>query len=438
MTSLTKEAVADLGVKPRDAERSKNFFALGLISWMYTRPVEPTLDWIESRSAPSRWSATPTWPPSRPGTPSARPPSCSTTPSRSTRPSCAPGTYTNINGNTALAWGLVAAGQLSGLPLFLGCVPDHAGVGHPPRAVQAQELRRPHPAGRGRDRRHRRRRSAPPSAATSGITTTSGPGIALKGETMGLAVSLELPLLIIDIQRGGPSTGLPTKTEAADLLQAMYGRHGESPAPDRGRLQPVALLRGGHRGGPHRAQVPHAGHPAVRRLPGQRLRAVAPPRRRRPARHLRAVRHRAQPHRRRRQPRVLALPPRPRDAGPALGDARHARPHAPHRRHREGGRAAATSPTSPPTTSAWSTCGPPRSPASPATSRSCDGRRRRRRRRDPRARLGLDLGRHQRRGRPLPGPRPEGGQRPPRPPQPVPPQPGRGAAAATRGCSCPR
>ena len=114
-----------------------------------------------------------------------------------------------------------------------------------------------------------------------GVTTTSGPGIALKGETMGLAVSLELPLLIIDIQRGGPSTGLPTKTEAADLLMAMYGRHGESPLPIVAAQQPEPLLRGRHRGGPHRAQVPHAGDPAVRRLPRQRLRAVAAARRRR-------------------------------------------------------------------------------------------------------------------------------------------------------------
>ena len=133
-------------------------------------------------------------------------------------------------------------------------------------------------------------------AGSLGITTTSGPGIDLKSETIGLAVSLELPLLVIDIQRGGPSTGLPTKTEQADLLQAMFGRHGEAPGPDRGPLDPRRLLLRRHRGGPHRRQVPHAGVPPLRRLSGQRGRAVADPRRGDPARHQRAVRHRDQPH----------------------------------------------------------------------------------------------------------------------------------------------
>ena len=109
------------------------------------------------------------------------------------------------------------------------------------------------------------------------MTTTSGPGVALKSETIGLAVSLELPLLVIDIQRGGPSTGLPTKTEQADLLQAMYGRNGEAPVPDRRPADPGGLLRRGAGGGPDRADVPHPGVPAVRRLPGQRLRALAHP-----------------------------------------------------------------------------------------------------------------------------------------------------------------
>jgi 2-oxoglutarate ferredoxin oxidoreductase subunit alpha len=140
------------------------------------------------------------------------------------------GTYTNINGNTALAWGLVAASQLSELPLFLGSYPitpasdilhelsKHKAFGV--RTLQAED----EIAGIG----------AAIGAAYGGnlaVTTTSGPGMALKAEAMGLAVSLELPLLVIDIQRGGPSTGLPTKTEAADLLMAYYGRHGESPLP---------------------------------------------------------------------------------------------------------------------------------------------------------------------------------------------------------------
>jgi len=230
MTSLTKDAVAPLGVKPRDAERSKNFFALGLISWMYTRPSEPTLTWIDEKFAKN------------PQVVAANRAAFSTGHAfgetaelfehpYSVRPAeHPPGTYTNITGNTALAWGLVAAGQLAELPVFLGGYPitpasdilhelsKHKSFGI--RTLQAED----EIAGIG----------AALGAAFGGhlgVTTTSGPGIALKSETMGLAVSLELPLLIIDIQRGGPSTGLPTKTEQADLLQAMFGRHGESPIP---------------------------------------------------------------------------------------------------------------------------------------------------------------------------------------------------------------
>jgi len=141
-----------------------------------------------------------------------------------------PGTYTNVSGNTALAWGMIAAGQLANLPVFLGSYPitpasdilhelsKHKNFGV--RTLQAED----EIAGIG----------AALGAAFTGqlaFTTTSGPGIDLKAETVGLAVSLELPLVIIDIQRGGPSTGLPTKTEQADLLHVMYGRHGECPVP---------------------------------------------------------------------------------------------------------------------------------------------------------------------------------------------------------------
>jgi 2-oxoglutarate ferredoxin oxidoreductase subunit alpha len=230
MTSLTKDAVAPLGVKPRDAERSKNFFALGLISWMYTRPTEPTLTWIDEKFAKSPLVAAANRAAFATGHAFGETAELFEN-SYSVRPADhAPGTYTNITGNTALAWGLVAAGQLARLPVFLGGYPitpasdilhelsKHKNFGI--RTLQAED----EIAGIG----------AALGAAFGGhlaITTTSGPGIALKSETMGLAVSLELPLIIVDIQRGGPSTGLPTKTEQADLLQAMYGRHGESPIP---------------------------------------------------------------------------------------------------------------------------------------------------------------------------------------------------------------
>ena len=198
---------------------------------MYTRPEQPTIEWIEREvRQPSRRCATPTWPPSAPATTSARPPSCSTTPTRCSRRPSGPGNYTNITGNTALAWGLVAAGQLAQLPVFLGSYPitpasdilhelsKHKNFGV--RTLQAEDEIAGIGAALGAS-----------FGGHLGVTTTSGPGLALKSETIGLAISLELPLLIIDIQRGGPSTGLPTKTEQADLLLAMYGRHGESPLP---------------------------------------------------------------------------------------------------------------------------------------------------------------------------------------------------------------
>jgi 2-oxoglutarate/2-oxoacid ferredoxin oxidoreductase subunit alpha len=230
MTSLTRRAVEPLGVKPRDADRSKNFFALGLVSWMYTRPVDPTLEWIQKRFGPRPQVAEANTVAFKAGHAFGETAELFDHPYEVKPATHEPGTYTNITGNTALAWGLVAASTLSELPLFLGSYPitpasdilhelsrqKRFGV----RTFQAED----EIAGIG----------AALGAAFGGhlgVTTTSGPGMALKAETMGLAVSLELPLLIINIQRGGPSTGLPTKTEAADLLMAMYGRHGESPLP---------------------------------------------------------------------------------------------------------------------------------------------------------------------------------------------------------------
>ncbi|MEO8697720.1 MAG: 2-oxoacid:acceptor oxidoreductase subunit alpha [Acidimicrobiales bacterium] len=230
MTSITKEVCAQLGVKPRDADRSKNFFALGLITWMYTRPVETTIKWIESRFAKNELVLKANLAAFKAGfnfgeTAELFDHVFEVRPAR-----LEPGVYTNVNGNTALAWGIVAAGQCAKLPVFLGSYPitpasdvlhelsKHKNFGV--RTMQAEDEIAAIGSALG--------------AAYGGhlaYTTTSGPGMALKGETMGLAISLELPLIIIDVQRGGPSTGLPTKTEAADLLMAMYGRHGESPMP---------------------------------------------------------------------------------------------------------------------------------------------------------------------------------------------------------------
>lgn len=230
MTSLTLEAVKPSGTKPRDAERSKNFFALGLISWLYGRPQETTLEWIDVRFGQTPMVKEANTLAFKAGwnfgeTAELFPSTYEVKPAV-----LQPGHYTNISGNTALAWGLIAAGQLAHLPLFLGSYPitpasdilhelsKHKNFGV--RTMQAED----EIAGIGAA-------LGAAYAGSLGITTTSGPGIDLKSETVGLAVSLELPLLIIDIQRGGPSTGLPTKTEQADLLHAMFGRHGEAPVP---------------------------------------------------------------------------------------------------------------------------------------------------------------------------------------------------------------
>lgn len=230
MTSLTLEATKDTGVKSRDAERSKNFFALGLVFWMYGRPVEPTIEWIERRFAKTPLVMTANLAAFKAGVNFGETAELFEN-AYAIRPAkLPPGRYRNITGNTALAYGLVAASHLSKLPLFLGSYPitpasdilhelsKHKKFGV--RTMQAED----EIAGVG----------AAIGAAFAGhlgVTTTSGPGIDLKSEAIGLAVSMELPLIIVDIQRGGPSTGLPTKTEQADLLAAMYGRHGEAPVP---------------------------------------------------------------------------------------------------------------------------------------------------------------------------------------------------------------
>jgi 2-oxoglutarate ferredoxin oxidoreductase subunit alpha len=232
LTTLTVEALKDFDLGRKDAGRSKNMFALGLLSWMYNRPTEQTEQFLRTKFAkkPEVMEANITA--FRAGwnfgeTTEDFAVSYEVAPATSAFP---PGTYRNISGNLALAYGLIAAGHQSELPLFLGSYPitpasdvlhelsKHKNFGV--RTFQAED----EIAGIG----------AALGAAFGGalgVTTTSGPGVALKSETIGLAVSLELPLLIVDIQRGGPSTGLPTKTEQADLLQAMYGRNGEAPVP---------------------------------------------------------------------------------------------------------------------------------------------------------------------------------------------------------------
>jgi len=230
LTGMTVEAVKQFGLSRKDAARAKNMFALGLLSWMYGRPTETTISFLEKRFAKvadirdanitafkAGWNfgeTTETFVVQYEVKPAPMP----------------QGTYRNITGNLALAYGLIAGGVQSGLPILLGSYPitpasdilhelsKHKSFGV--STVQAED----EIAGVGMA-------IGASFAGQLGVTTTSGPGIALKSEAIGLAVMTELPLVVIDVQRGGPSTGLPTKTEQADLLQAMFGRNGEAPVP---------------------------------------------------------------------------------------------------------------------------------------------------------------------------------------------------------------
>ncbi len=230
LTGMTVEAVKEFGLSRKDAARAKNMFALGLLSWMYGRPTESTISFLERRfaKAPDIRDANVTafktgWFYGETTEAFVVQYEIKPAPMRT-------GTYRNITGNLALAYGLIAGSTQSGLPLFLGSYPItpasdvlHELSKHKRFGVttfQAED----EIAGVGAA-------LGAAFAGSLGVTTTSGPGIALKSETIGLAVMMELPLLVIDVQRGGPSTGLPTKTEQADLLQAMFGRNGEAPVP---------------------------------------------------------------------------------------------------------------------------------------------------------------------------------------------------------------
>lgn len=231
LTGITVEAVKEFGLTRKDASRAKNMFALGLLSWMYGRPTEGTIAFLGKRFAkvPDIRDANITafkagWNYGE------------TTEAFAVQYEIKPatgmpaGTYRNITGNLALSYGLVAAGVRSGLPVFLGSYPitpasdilhelsKHKAFGV--TTFQAEDEIAGVGAAIGAS-----------FAGHLGVTTTSGPGIALKSEAIGLAIMTELPLLVIDVQRGGPSTGLPTKTEQADLMQAMFGRNGEAPLP---------------------------------------------------------------------------------------------------------------------------------------------------------------------------------------------------------------
>ena len=228
ITSMTVKALEVFEITRKDAERAKNMFALGLLSWLYNRPLEGTIHFLESKFAAKPEIGRANVAAFQAGWNYGETTEAFSVQYEVKPASLEPGTYRNITGNLALAYGLVAASRRSGLPLFLGSYPitpasdilhelaklKRFGV----RTFQAEDEIAGVGAALGAS-----------FGGALGVSTTSGPGMTLKMETIGLAVSVELPLIICDIQRAGPSTGMPTKTEQADLLMALYGRHGEAP-----------------------------------------------------------------------------------------------------------------------------------------------------------------------------------------------------------------
>ncbi len=230
MTSITVRAVEPVGVGKKEAERAKNMFALGLVSWMYGRPTEPTLDWLERKfgGKPEIFDANVAA--FRAGYNFGETTEVFAHQIQVKAAPAAPGLYRNVAGSQALAWGLIAASQTSGLPLFYASYPIT------PASDLLHELSRHKNFGvitvQAEDEIAAANMAL--GAAFTGqlaVTGTSGPGLDLKAETIGLAVITELPMIVVDVQRAGPSTGMPTKTEQGDLLAAMFGRHGESPIP---------------------------------------------------------------------------------------------------------------------------------------------------------------------------------------------------------------
>ena len=231
LTSMTVEGLKGIaGVTSREAERSKNFFALGLMSWLYNRPTDGTLEFIQRKFGKRPEIAQANATAFKAGYAYGETSEDFAVSYEIAPAKLAPGTYRQITGNIALAYGLIAASRLSGLDLFLGAYPIT------PASSILEELAR-HKAFGVRTFQAEDEIAAVGAAlgaafgGSLGVTTSAGPGVVLKAETIGLGITLELPLVILDIQRAGPSTGMPTKPEQADLLMVMFGRNGESPVP---------------------------------------------------------------------------------------------------------------------------------------------------------------------------------------------------------------
>ena len=316
LTKLTRLALQELGLDAKSMDRCKNFFALGMCYWLYNRPMDSTHRYLDEKfgkkpllaeanklamkagysycEATEAFQITYEIPPAK----------------------LSPGRYRNMSGNQALALGFVAASEKSGLPLFQGSYPIT------PASDILHELSAYKSFGVTTFQAEDEIAAITSSigAAYAGalaITTTSGPGMALKTEALGLAVMVELPLVICDIQRGGPSTGLPTKTEQADLLQALYGRNSEAPIPMRRSGNSGRMFLDGAGSEPHRDQVHGSGDYSFRRISCEWRGAVADSARRRDSRYSRKVHHR---HR-----KLSSVLPQSRYARASVGCARHAR-----------------------------------------------------------------------------------------------------------------
>jgi 2-oxoglutarate/2-oxoacid ferredoxin oxidoreductase subunit alpha len=230
LTSMTVEALKDVEITSREAERSKNMFALGLMSWLYGRPVENTIAFLQKKFASKPAIAEANVRAIRAGYAYGETTEGFAVTYEVKPAKLQPGTYRNITGNTALSYGLIAASKLSGLPLFLGAYPIT------PASAILEELARHKNFGVRTFQAEDEIAAVGAALGASfggalGVTTSAGPGIVLKSETVGLAMQLELPLVIVDVQRAGPSTGMPTKPEQGDLLMVLHGRNGESPIP---------------------------------------------------------------------------------------------------------------------------------------------------------------------------------------------------------------
>ena len=372
LTGMTVAAVKEFGLSRKDAARAKNMFALGLLSWMYGRPTETTTSFLEKRFAKA--------PDIRDANVTAFKAGWNfgeTTEAFAVQYEIKPapmsaGLYRNITGNLALAYGLVAGSVQSGLPIFLGTYPIT------PASDVLHELSKHKRFGITTFQAEDEIAGIGAALGASfvgslGVTSTSGPGIALKSETIGLAVMTELPLVVIDVQRGGPSTGLPTKTEQADLLQAMFGRNGESPVPivapqspgdcfdaavEAIRIAvtyrtPVMLLSDGMlANGSEPWQIPD-----IDELP-----AIDPA-------FAAATNHEGTRQGREHHRGLLALPARRGDPRASLGDPRHRLVSSTASAASRRATGTATSPTTRATTTTWSGSGRPRSTGSPSRCR---------------------------------------------------------------------